>query len=290
MEKQTEQIKNNSSNISGIDAELHYNSLLAFFKNLVWLATIFITIIIGLSAAFLFKSIADIKSEIAEVKETAKQAINNTKELTDLQISNIQEKASKIAIDEARSRVEEAFRSTNIMSLVESAAEKQVGVEIEKQVQNKVVEAFDAIQRDITILGKIADAGMKMRIGIRSGLDELIELQKNSKNENVRLRAKVMLESIAFDYERACKEILNEEKESKEPISFYQKMSQNEFKEGSNTITGLIKVIHTENDLTMLGMSFLGLRDLTGYPFKMFDIVEVDNWCKMNPDKCSDKK
>ena len=48
---------------------------------------------------------------------------------------------------------------------------------------------------------KIADEGMRMRIGLRSGLDELLSIAETSPNEEMRLRAKNYFEKIASDYE-----------------------------------------------------------------------------------------
>jgi hypothetical protein len=119
---------------------------------------------------------SDAKSTIDNTKEQASAAINYTKDAAGNQISQIREQSGAIALTEAQKRVDNAFRTTNVETLVENATKREVGSAVERRVQTEVDKVMASVQQDISTLGRIADAGSRMRQGIRSGYDELIGL------------------------------------------------------------------------------------------------------------------
>jgi hypothetical protein len=114
----------------------------------------------------------------------AKTSIENAKDATDAQISQIRDRSAAIALSEAQRRVDEAFHNRNIEAMVESAASRQVAPVIERQLKTEVDRAMVSLQSDITFLGQIADAGSFMRGGGRRGFDKLVELQRNAPNKH----------------------------------------------------------------------------------------------------------
>jgi hypothetical protein len=214
-------------NIPITDAELHYKSLTDYFKFLVTLtlAGIGILTTVGLYIGYkdmaamraeVRQNLSDVKGEVRQnmsdvksdtraavdnIKDDAKASIENAKTATDAQISQIRDRSAVIAVSEAQRRVDEAFRNRNIEGMVENAASRQVAPVIERQLKTEVDRAMVSLQRDITFLGQISDAGAYMRVGGRKGLDKLVELQQNAPNESMRLAARSMLETIGKNYE-----------------------------------------------------------------------------------------
>ena len=90
------------------------------------------------------------------MKSDAKSTIDNTKELAS--ISQIRGEAAAIALTEAQKRVDSAFRTTNVETLVDNAARREVGTAIERRVQTEVDKVMASVQQDISTLGRIADA------------------------------------------------------------------------------------------------------------------------------------
>lgn len=299
------------------DSEDHYKNLVDYFKSIVWASTTvlgIVTVILGGIGAFSlwlnYKSIADVKTEmkqsIADVRADAKSAVDNAKDgaqqaITNAQsgaqsaissasdqaafeISKVRQQSAGIALGEAQKRVDDAFRTTNVTEMVESAARRQVGPVIERQVRGEVDRVMAALQEDISSLGEISDAGSYMRGGGRPGLEKLLALQKSS-NDRVRERAKVILEAIANDYERVFTRQVSDGDGKNALKDMYGEKAIAQ--KGSPTIIGeLVKTIRTEQDLGSVALAFLALRVATGYPFKMFDIEAVEQWCAGHQAQC----
>lgn len=148
-----------------------------------------------------------------------------------------------------------------------------------------------SLQRDITFLGQISDAGAYLRVGGRKGLDKLLELQQNAPNESMRLAARSMLETIGKNYEEF---VVLPTAEGKEPdfVPSYLSDHKDELKEFSEPekrvrlIPILIKEIRTSNDLFGVTTAFVALRKLTNQSFRVFDMDAVNRWCAENASQC----
>jgi|ERR1041385_444434 hypothetical protein len=297
------------------DSEDHYKHLLEYFKNIVQItATVlgFVAVLVGAISGvglwFNYRSINDVKDEmkkgLADVRTDAKSAIDSTKDGAKLsidtatsgaqsaidtakesaasQISQVRQQAAGIALNEAQRRVDDAFRTTNVQGLVEDAARRQVGPVIDRQVRSEVDRVMGSLQEDISSLGEIADAGSYMRGGGRPGFEKLRALEK-SPNERVSERAKAILEAITEDYERVR---LNELKEAgfNSPEEMYR-ANQNA-NDKAKMIAELVKTIRTDSNLYLVSEAFMSLRGITGYPFRMFDMDAVENWCVQHKEMC----
>jgi len=295
-----------------IDAELHYKSLTDYFKYLVTITAMGVGILVAVGLYITYRdmssmraevkqNLSDVKGEIrqnmADVKgdtkqvvegtrDQAKTAIDSTRDAASLQISQIREQSAAIALGEAQRRVENAFRTTNVETLVEDAARRQVGVVIERQAKGEVDRAMDSLQQDITMPGRLADAGAKMRIGMRSGWDQLFSLINSSTNENVLQRGKAIFESIATDYESYVKESMGGH--SALETEYGEKLK--ELRSKPEFVQGMIARIRSGRDLHEVATSFLTLREVMGRPFKMFDIEAVEQWCAQHSQQCQNPK
>jgi len=309
------------SSYPATEAQLHYKSLTDYFKFLVTL-TLGVTlggigILTTVGLYFSYKDMAAMRAEVRQnlsdvkadvrqnmsdaksdtkavvdkTRDDAKTSIESVKVATDAQISQIRDRSAAIAISEAQRRVDEAFHNRNIEGMVESAASRQVAPVIERQLKTEVDRAMVSLQRDITFLGQISDAGAYMRVGGRKGLDKLLELQHTAPNESMRLAAQSMLETIGKNYEEF---VIPTMPEGKEPdvVQSYLSNHKDELKEFSEPekrvrlIPILIKEIRTSDDLSEVTIAFVALRKLTNQSFRVFDVDAVNRWCAENASHC----
>ena len=148
-----------------------------------------------------------------------------------------------------------------------------------------------SLQRDITFLGQINDAGAYLRVGGRPGWDKLLELQANAPSENMRLAAKSMLETIGKNYEE---QFVYLTQEGKEPDFVQSSLSahSDELKQFAESemrgrlIPILIREIRTNMDLGEVTIAFLALRKLTNQTFRVFDMDGVNRWCADHAQQC----
>jgi hypothetical protein len=258
------------------DTEAHYTHLLTYFKNLIRITGIVCMVVMYLT----YRNVSEIKSEMAEVKKEAKAAIESTTANANLQIVQIRERAAEIALTEAKQRVNDAFKAKSVSEMVEAAAKKQVGEQIEKQVRHEVENALYQIQYDITSLGRMANAGMQMRMGYRAGLEELLKTANSAATAYERDRARMLLDSIAGDIEREAEErVLRSQADNTTALQTLNECGRYEFDNKTVTVQDLLKVTRTHKDLYVVSLAFLALRDKTGVHFKMFDISDVERWC-----------
>ena len=271
------------------EAEIHYRELQSYFKWLVTmtLAALGITVSVGLFIFYkdMSQIRSDVNSQIQRVQSQATNEIQRARESANSEISKIRGDAASIARVEAQKGVDDAFKTTNIITMVESAAKKQVGPVIEHQVRSEVDRVIQSIQTDITSLSQIADYAMQMRVGFRSGLTHLLELQRKAPSETVRMRAKSLIETIGTDYETAIKETLRE-------YNFQSVLQASELyrlgklRNAQNLVAALLEVIESDRDLSHVGFAFLALREATGFSFRMFDIEGVNRWCGEHKKEC----
>lgn len=290
--------------ISVTEAELHYKSLIDFLKYIIPTTLAAITILIAVGSYFNYRDMAamrsdvrqnlldvksDVRQNLIDAKADSKAAVESirdqAKTAIDSEITQIRGRSSAIAIAEAQRRVDEAFRSTNVQTLVEDAARRQVGPVIERNVAEQVDRVMVSLQEDISLSSRIADAGYQMRSGMRSGWTELISLQKTAPSERSRKNAKMILDSIANSYEYYRQKDLHENPSG--PGNAIGFLDEGEaIKKGLSVPSGLIKLIRTNEDLIQVSYAFIALREATGYQFRMFDIDAVDKWCAEHPAEC----
>jgi hypothetical protein len=271
------------------EAEIHYKELQSYFKWLVTMTLAALGIIISVGLFIFYKDMSqarsDLKSQVERIKLDVKDEVQRARESANSEISKIRGDAASIARVEAQKGVDEAFKGTNIVTMVETAAKRQVGPVIERQVRNEVDRVIQSIQADIALLSQIADYAMQMRIGLRSGLTHLLQFQRTAPNEIVRMRAKSLIEIIGTDYETAIKDTLRE-------FNFQSVLqaspiySLDKLRNAPNLVPALLEVIESDKNLKHVAFAFLALREATGFPFQMFDIDGVNRWCDEHKREC----
>jgi len=260
------------------DVKAHYESLISFFKWLVAIALGALAVIASIGLYFFHKDISEFRSE-------AQVAVDRSRDLAGAQISKIRDEAASIALKEARDRVDEAFKATNIHTMVESAARRQVGPAINRQVRESVDQAMRSLQTEIGSLGQLADLGMRARMGYRSALDGLIAMANSASDDEVRRRAAQLLESIATDYENVTLAISGRGG-SLAVASGFEPYEPQRWKGDKTAVSHWVKEMRKAEDVYALTSAFLALRDLTGYHFKMFDVGAVEKWCGEHKPVC----
>jgi len=254
--------------------ESHYNHLIEYFKWLVGITFGAAAIVIGVGGFFFYRNISDMKAD-------AKTEIAAAAESAHKEIIRIGEQASGVALGEARSRVEEAFRKEDVVSMVRAAAVRQVGPAIEERVDKELDRAGRQIQESIDTMGRIADLGVKMRLGLREAADQLKQLGSTSSNLDERRRAQRLYVSIAGDYESMELRQLGEAK-SGALATFREDQGGN----ASDPLPELLKEISMGSDLNRISLAYLALRDVTGQRFAMFDLEAVEQWCRTDGSNC----
>lgn len=257
-------------------SETEYKALISYFKWLVGATFAAITILAAVGGFFFYRSVADVRSDI-------RVTVDAQAKLLDAQLAQIRDQAHAAALAEARARVDQAFQATNITSMIQEATRRQVGRTIEQEVQDEVDRAFDSIRRQVDSMGEMGDLATKTRIGLREGLEKLSALAKNSPNEVTRQRARLLLDTISVDYERFELEQIKDAGVTPE-----QWFGPSEG-EGSGRIPVIVQTIRGVRQLSVVANAFMQLRYATGYPFRMFDLEQVEKWCRENKPRCDQK-
>lgn len=259
----------------------HYENMISFHKWIVTMTLGALTLIVSVALGVFWKDMSQVRSEAAAAVGAARDSATR-------EISAVRGEAANIALTEAQKRVDEAFKTTNVVSMVEAAAKRQVGPVIERQVNAEVDRVMASLQGDISTMGQLVDIGMKVRVGLRDGLEELAAQVRTSPSENIRLRAKSLLDSITADYETVGVANLRDRKlqHALDALEFY---GLGQLKDQPSLVPGLLDVIRRDRNLNRVAFAFLALREASGRQFKMFDFADVNRWCEMNQPRCESK-
>lgn len=265
------------------ESQIHYEELRKYFESLVRITLIALGIIIAAGAYFFFSNVGDLRRDITEkvvtIRDDAKSSIENTSALAKQSIEGIKNEASVLAKNEARNRVDEEFKYSNITSLIDAAATREVGEAIQKRIADEVYRLTPKIQTEMSEIGKIADMASRMRKGFRNGMTDLLKIQNTTSSENIKQLASDLFIRISSDYDSVSTKIASEWFGDK--IS--NAMSFLEIPDKANdslVIAKLVDKIENSNDLNLVSISFIFLRKSVKVPFPMFDIKAVQNWKK----------
>jgi hypothetical protein len=249
---------NPSNTVAGSQAE--YEHLLSYFKSLVTLTTIFITLFAGLGA-YLFHS------NMKDVREDAKQ------------------EATSVATSEAKAAVVEAFNEKNINAMILSAAQQKVGTITDKLIEQQLTLRLRPVQERIVLMGRISESEMRMRLGFRLGLDDLIHLIKSASDPDVVRFGKNTLVITSKDFDTRLQEDVK--RSGLNGLAFLQRAAT---AIGRPTVPSnlhdVVQIIGHDVDLNFVCFAFLTFRDLSGEHVKMFDFDSITSWCSQNQGKC----
>lgn len=249
-----------SNPASGSQAE--YDHLLSFFKYLVTLTTIVLGLVIAIGA-YLFHS------SMKDVREDAKQ------------------EATRVATYEAKARVAAAFDDKNINAMILVAAQQQIGKITDKLIEQQLTQKLGPIQQRISLIGQISECEMRMRMGFRSGLNELNKILSTATDPDAVQFGKITLATTSQDYDsRLGGDVKQAGEQALTALDNYMRAQHRPEQSLPTNIHGVVQVIDHDPDLNAVAGGFLAFRELTGASVKMFDFAAIETWCSHNQPKC----
>lgn len=243
-------------------SQAEYDHILSYFKYLVTLTTIFVGFLIT-GGVYLFHS------NMKEVKEDAKQ------------------EATRVATSEVKTRVTEAFDEKNINASILAAAQQKVGTITDKLIEQQLAVKLRPIQQRILLIGQISESETRMRLGFRSGLEDLNNLIKRTNDTDVIKCSNSTLaitgEHFEFRLQEATKQI------GQKGMPFLQSFLLRQGRPQQSVpfnLHDVVQMIYHDPDLNCVAAAFVAFRDLTSSDAKMFDIGAIRIWCSQNQSKC----
>lgn len=174
------------------------------------------------------------------------------------------------------------------MQVAREVTEREAGNLIKQTVDAKVAQEVNprmaVLDRNLTALGELADIGMRMRIGLRSGLTDLTARAKSADSEFERRRAEGLLTRITADYE-AVYTVTFQQESGGSPATAATAAGFPP-KDPNKPVPALVNVIRSNRHLDYVALAFIALRKATGQQFTMFDFAQVERWCKEKAPVC----
>jgi hypothetical protein len=268
-----------------------YEKLISYFKYLVTVTGSAITIIVAVALYFTYNNLSELRNEVREssieYKETIKEfndyaqnAIDQTQNQTNKQISLISTEAKQLALTAAKEKIEQTFESENINKLIEDAAERKLENEIDLIVNKKLSDANKIIDEQLNIIPNLILYTDNVRQGDRKAFEFLDSLYRNTNNEKIKELTKNIIAGKTKDYDEAITMTINELK-FKSPFDLLLGVEKNSIinQDTSIMINNLIDYINKSSDLNEIANSFYILRHL-GVDIQTFDfqkLKEIEN-------------
>jgi hypothetical protein len=244
------------------DGQSEYDHLLSYFKHLVWLTGGALSVVVA-AAGILFYS------NLRDVREDAKQ------------------EATRVAARAANDSVRDAFNEKNVNDMILSAANEKVGRVTDKMIEQQLTSKLEPIQQRILLIGEVSEDETRMRLGFRSGLDDLKKILSNTGDPVVIRFGKSTLATTSAHFEERLQEGLKAA--GRKPIEQLQSEIAAHGRTQPSVVSNLhdvVEIIRHDSDLDIVGMAFLGFRDLSATHVALFDVETVNSWCSQNQPKC----
>jgi hypothetical protein len=245
--------------------QAEYTNLVGYFKHLVWITGGFVTVLIGL-AGFLFYS------NLKDVREDAKQ------------------EATRVATSQSKAAVEKAFEDKNINAQIQKAAEEKIGTITDRMIEQQLASKLKPIEDRIFLIGRISECETRMRMGFRSGLDDLASIINVTKDPDGLRFARGTLSTTSEQFDSR---LSGEQKNMGFPSSLaylnfmFQSQVRNRNLSPPSSAHDVVQIIENDQDLNIVAVAFLAFRELAQDPgLKMFDFAAVKSWCASNGPRC----
>jgi citrate lyase gamma subunit len=251
-------------------AKIEYDRLIAYFKLLVWITGALFGLVIAAAGILLFKSTADIQTQLSATRDAATQ-----------QIATIKTSAQDTAKSEAQKAIDAAFEKQNVQRVIETAAQRKVDMAVEASVQRNLGARIEAFRNLVNEIGEISNHGAQLRLGFRSGLDYLLKTRDETSDPTVKAYASSTVKLIAADYEKG--ETMFRSDILDDPNRF--------FLAAAPTPRQLMAVIKNPGEVysaRMTAWAFLDMKKRVGWDVPMFDIPAAEKWCAQHKPKCGE--
>lgn len=268
------------------ESEIHYSSLISYFKHLVWLTVGVLSLVSVIAGILIFQDRAEMRNELNDIKSLAEKAIKNTTDFANNKINEIQSSAEQIALDEARLRVSEAFEKNSIREMIDVATKDIITKSVKNEIDIEVNKGIKKIKNDLANFSKISDAASKMRRGLISGLIDLRIMTNNIKDDYLREIAKNYYDEICQDYD----DVHTQGIKIRYPDSLKLVVAKDivyDFHIIKTDIPNLIELINSKYNLDNIAIGYIMLRIKTNKNFEMFNINQVNNWWRENKNNYS---
>jgi len=249
--------------------QAEYTNLVGYFKHLVWLAGGFATFVFTTAGALVALAGFLFYSSLKDVREDAKQA------------------AIRVATSESKAAVDKAFEDKNINDQIQKAAQLKIGTITDKMIEQQIIPKLQPLQKRILMIGQITASQARMRLGFRSGLDDLNAIMSSTTDSDTLQFAKSTLAITAKDFEESW--TLGKAGSGQtwfDLLKGYTNRPQIPGWKSPQNLGEVVELINNGKDLNVVALSFLAFRELTGEKVKMFDLRAVNNWCSSHEPKC----
>jgi len=231
-----------------------------------------------IEAEFQTKSINDLVRQVAK-ERTERELSNLITQTVDEQVARgvkaEEPRIAKTVSDQTKQAVDRLFPVINA----------NVAAEVDKVVTQEVNQRMAVFDQSLTSLGELADMGMRMRVGLRSGLEDLTTRARSAENVRERSRAEGLRTRIVADYDAHYGPVFQQEFNANPTVAALN-ITRRGLKDPSKPVPVLVDVIRSDKDLNDVAMAFIALRKATGQQFIMFDFAEVERWCKEKAPAC----
>lgn len=244
------------------EAETHYTNLLAYFRHLVSLTTGAVAVVIAIAGFLLYSNLRDVRQDARD-------------------------QASRVATDEAKTAVKNAFDEKNINDLILKAAKEKVGIVTDKIIEEQLSAKLRPVEERILLIGRISECEARIHTGFRSALVELNNIVNTTHDPIALDFAKSTLSSTSGGYDTYWQLNMKQAKDQGlKPLDFLMTLLPNAARSPTPTLHNAIDLINTDQNLNVVATSFLVFRESTGENVKMFDFAAVKSWCATHQSQC----
>ena len=240
---------------SGSDSETHFKNLLDYFKHLVWLTTGAVGIIVAVASYFLFSNLRDVRQDAKE-------------------------QATRVATDEAKTAVKNAFDEKNINDLILKAAKEKVGTVSDKIIEEQLNSKLRPIEDRMVLIGRISEGEARIHMGSRSALVEIINIVNTTHDSATLNFARSTLVTTSEGYDAFWQ--ADRKRFQGKPLDYLAMHIAGR----PQNLHDVVAAIEIDQDLNAVAVGFIVFREITGEMVKMFDFAAVKSWCTKNQDRC----
>ena len=252
--------------IPAVDAKLHYEELRKFHEKVIYAIGL---LVIGVGILF-YKNLSD-------AQDAATSAITRTEKAAKLQIDEVKSDAR----EEARKRVDEAFRQNNLQALIDEVAKKEVGAAVQRRIEEQFDRYTPKLREDMTAVARVFGLASQLRSGRWQAGRELIVAAEAEPNETGRRTANEQLAQISTEFEKATNIEPWPTNESERMKMLRNLANVPETSSEKEICAGCIKILADPYEQSVVAAyAFRALSAVTGREFKMFDIQAVKRWGK----------
>jgi hypothetical protein len=171
--------------------------------------------------------------------------------------------------------------------MILTAAQQKVGIVTDKLIEQQLTSKLRPVQQRILLIGQISESETRMRMGFRSGFDELGRLVKSTNDPDVIRFGRTTLSTTTDHFDVRLQELIKQAGQSGLPLLQLLLLRQGQPQQSvPSSLHDVVQMINHDSDLNHVSLAFEAFRGLTGEHTKTFDFNAVASWCSQNQPKC----